>query len=69
MRTARFALALVLAVGLGQWTFEQLMGDSAWRMVGALLGGGLLAALGFTAVNNGPRALVAALVRGRATRR
>ena len=69
MRTARVAVALVVAMWLGQWTFEQLMGDSAWRLVGAVLAGGSLAALGFTAVNDGPRALVEAVVRGRSARR
>jgi hypothetical protein len=69
VRSVRFALALMVTFWAGWETFERLMGDSGWQVVAALVGGGVVGAWVFTALNDGPRALVDAVARGRAARR
>lgn len=64
VRTVRLAVALVLALAVGQAIFAHLAGDSGWRMVAALLAGGMFGAVAFTAVHDGPSALWRALRHG-----
>jgi len=61
----RLGLALLLTVVAMQLTFEVVAGDSGWRMIAALLVGGLAGGMTFTAINDSPRALWRALRRGR----
>ncbi|MDQ4090111.1 MAG: hypothetical protein M3163_07385 [Actinomycetota bacterium] len=60
---ARFALALVVLVALHQLGFRALLSTGArtaggWGLVVALVVGGAVAALSFTAVYDGPRAVL-----------
>ena len=67
-RVLRFCAALLAAAGAATLTvFSVATGDDGWRLVGALVLGGLVGGMAFTAVKDGPRALVDALVRGRAS--
>ena len=69
-RVVRFAAAAVAAVVVASLTFFLIAtGNDGWRFVVALVVGGLAGGMAFTAVKDGPRALVGALVRGRAVRR
>ncbi len=66
----RFCAALVAAVVAASLTvFALSTGDDFWRLVGALVAGGLVGGMAFTAVKDGPRSLIGALVHGRAARR
>lgn len=57
MRARRFAIALVATWIVGSTTFRLVTADSAWRLGPALLAGGILGALVYTLVLDGPRAL------------
>lgn len=69
-RCVRFVAALVTAVVAATLTFFLLAtGNDGWRFVVALVVGGLVGGMAFTAVKDGPRALIDAMVRGRGARR
>lgn len=63
MRNLRFAIALVATWIVGSMIFRMVAADSAWRLVAALLAGGIVGALVYTVVLDGPRALWRALRR------